>query len=89
MQYPLKVFSAANMAGYMGVDAMRNDIASDLGWFKHRPRVLSVIKALHKKKLKPKKEFLYNNGITYNKATSDGTGIKVSFFFMSLGIYGF
>ena len=21
------------MAGYMGVDSMRNDIASDLGWF--------------------------------------------------------
>ena len=27
-----KVFSAANMAGFMGVDSMRDDIAADLEW---------------------------------------------------------
>ena len=55
MKYPLKVFSAANMAGYMGVDALRNDIASDLGWFKHLPGPWSVIKVLHKICLIPNK----------------------------------
>ena len=38
----LWVFSAANMAGYMGVDSMRNDIASDLAWFSKQPKLVLV-----------------------------------------------
>ena len=57
VQYPIKVFSAANMAGFMGVDALRNDIASDLGWFKHPLKVLSAIKVLQKICLNKNKNF--------------------------------
>ena len=30
------------MAGYMGVDSMRNDIASDLAWFSKQPKLVLV-----------------------------------------------